>query len=199
MDSKTDFCTQPAQESAAFLQEIKTQLQTALDAFFPAAKLMPGDILVVGCSTSEIFGEKIGSGGSLSCAQTVFDTISDYCSGAGVFLAAQCCEHLNRALVLTKEACERHRIDEFVNVVPQIHAGGSFATAAYRSFAHPCVVEAIRADAGIDIGDTFIGMHLHPVAVPVRTGVFEIGAAHVTFARTRRKYIGGERAVYDPE
>ena len=108
-----------------------------------------------------------------------------------MFLAAQCCEHLNRAIVIEKEAYKLHRLDNRVNAVPQIHAGGSFATTAYKGFSDPVVVEDIKADAGIDIGDTFIGMHLRAVAVPVRVAVSKIGCAHLTLARTRRKYVGG--------
>ena len=113
----------------------------------------------------------------------------------GIYLAAQCCEHLNRALILEEEAAECYGYEQ-VNVVPQPKAGGSFATAAYAGFEHPTAVERIQAHAGIDIGDTFIGMHLRPVAVPVRTSIRAIGGAHVTCARTRLKYIGGERAHY---
>ncbi len=181
------------------MNKVKEDLLTALSALFEIAKLEEGDIFVVGCSTSEILGNKIGSSGSEECAKVVFDTINDFCKDKGVFLAAQCCEHLNRAIVIEKEAYKMHRLDNRVNAVPQIHAGGSFATSAYKGFSDPVVVENIKADAGIDIGDTFIGMHLRTVAVPVRVGVSQIGCAHLTLARTRRKYIGGERAVYNSD
>ncbi len=177
--------------------EIKSKLQTALDNLFEAANLEKGDILVVGCSTSEVLGERIGSSGSLECAKVIFDCLHEKCKETGIFLAAQCCEHLNRAIVIEKEAYLYHRLDSRVNVVPQIHAGGSFATTVYQGFENPVVVEHIKADAGIDIGDTFIGMHLKEVAVPVRVGVTTVGEAHLTCARTRYKYIGGERANYD--
>lgn len=180
------------------MDNIKNQMNTALENLFAAAKLQKGDILVVGCSTSEILGDKIGSNGSLECAKAVFEVLNTCCKKHGVFLAAQCCEHLNRAIVIEREALIYHRLDCEVNAVPQIHAGGSFATTVYAGFENPCVVEHIKADAGIDIGDTFIGMHLKEVAVPVRVGIFNIGEAHLTCARTRRKYIGGERAVYNP-
>ena len=128
-------------------------------------------------------------------AKAVFEVIDQACRQRHLFLAAQCCEHLNRALIVEEEAAEKYGL-EMVNVVPQLKAGGSFATAAYAGFEHPTAVERIQAHAGIDIGDTFIGMHLRPVAVPVRTSIRAIGGAHVTCARTRLKYIGGERAHY---
>ena len=131
-------------------------------------------------------------------AEVVFGGIYQATEEAGVFLAAQCCEHLNRALILEKEAAVKYGY-EIVNVVPQPKAGGSFATAAYKAFECPVAVEHIRAHAGMDIGDTLIGMHLKDVAVPVRIRTREIGDAHVVCARTRAKYIGGSRAVYDEE
>ena len=160
------------------------------------AGLRKGDILVVGCSTSEVAGASIGSFSSPELAEAVFGGIYQVVQDAGVWLAAQCCEHLNRALILEREAAERFGY-EIVNVVPQPKAGGSFATAAYKAFEHPAAVEHIRAHAGIDIGDTLIGMHLRDVAVPVRTRIGEIGNAHVVCARTRPKFIGGGRAIYD--
>lgn len=149
---------------------------------------------MVGCSTSEILGERIGSNSNPEAAQAVFDGIFSALKERGVFLAAQCCEHLNRAVVIEREAVPGA---EIVNAVPQPKAGGSFATSAYNSFDDPVVLEEIHADAGLDIGDTLIGMHLKRVAVPVRLEHNKIGAAHITAARTRPKFIGGIRAVYD--
>ena len=157
-----------------------------------------GDILVVGCSTSEVAGAGIGTFSSPELAEVVFGGIYQATEEAGIFLAAQCCEHLNRALILEKEAARKYGY-EVVNVVPQPKAGGSFATAAYKAFEHPVAVEHIKAHVGIDIGDTLIGMHMRDVAVPVRIRTKEIGDAHVVCARTRPKFIGGERAVYDGE
>lgn len=154
------------------------------------------DILVVGCSTSEVGGAGIGTFSSPELAEVVFGGIYQATQEAGVYLAAQCCEHLNRALVLEKEAAARYGY-EIVNVVPQPKAGGSFATAAWKAFEHPVAVEQIRAQVGMDIGDTLIGMHLKAVAVPVRIRTAQIGDARVVCARTRPKYIGGGRAVYD--
>lgn len=181
------------------MDKIKNQLESALKDFSAVANLNKGDVFVVGCSTSEVIGEKIGTSGNVECAKMIFETVNSFCNEKGIFLAAQCCEHLNRAIVIEKEAYDFLRLDNMVNAVPQIHAGGSFATAAYNGFKEPVLVEHIKADAGIDIGDTFIGMHLRDVAVPVRVGISSIGCAHLTLARTRRKYVGGERAVYDPK
>lgn len=161
-------------------------------------RLEPGDLLVVGCSTSEVCGAKIGSESRPEVAMQVYSGIADACREAGIFLAAQCCEHLNRALILEKEAAKL-RGYEIVNVVPVPKAGGSFATLAYQNMHHPVAAEHIRADAGLDIGDTLIGMHLKDVAVPVRLSIGQIGEAHLVAARTRAKYIGGQRAQYDGE
>lgn len=160
------------------------------------AKLTQDQILVVGCSTSEVGGASIGTFSSPDLAEVVFGGIYQATQEAGVYLAAQCCEHLNRALILERAAAEKYGY-EIVNVVPQPKAGGSFATAAYKAFEEPVAVEHIRAHAGMDIGDTLIGMHLKDVAVPVRIRTGEIGDAHVVCARTRAKFIGGERAIYD--
>lgn len=160
------------------------------------AQLEEGRIFVVGCSTSEVGGAGIGTFSSPDLAEVVFGGIYQATQEAGVYLAAQCCEHLNRALILEKEAAEKYGY-EVVNVVPQPKAGGSFATAAFKAFEHPVAVEHIKAHAGMDIGDTLIGMHLKEVAVPIRIRTAQIGDAHVVCARTRPKYIGGARAVYD--
>lgn len=162
------------------------------------AKLEEGDILVVGCSSSEVSNHTIGSFSSEKIGKAIFDTLYEITRNRHVFLATQCCEHLNRALIVEKKCAVAHRLP-IVNVVPQLKAGGSFSTAAYHGFEQAVAVETIQADAGIDIGDTLIGMHLKPVAVPVRTSLSSIGNAHVVCARTRYKYIGGERAAYEPE
>lgn len=161
-----------------------------------AAKLPAGQLLVVGCSTSEVGGAGIGTYSSPELAEVVFGGIYQATQEAGVYLAAQCCEHLNRALILEQEAADKFGYEP-VNVVPQPKAGGSFATAAYKAFEEPVAVEHIKAGAGMDIGDTLIGMHLKDVAVPVRIRTKEIGDAHVVCARTRPKFIGGDRAGYD--
>ncbi len=162
------------------------------------AGLKKGDLFVVGCSTSEVGGAEIGSFSSPELAEMVFGGIYQATEEAEVYLVAQCCEHLNRALVLEREAAQRYGY-EAVNVIPQPKAGGSFATAAYKAFEEPVMVEHVKAHAGMDIGDTLIGMHLKDVAVPVRIRTTQIGDAHVVCARTRPKYIGGGRAVYAEE
>lgn len=174
--------------------DIREQAAEACRELCEKAGLRKGQILVVGCSSSEICGSKIGSSSSPETAEAVFSGIYEILQEKGIYLAAQCCEHLNRALIIEQEAVTDQ---EIVNVVPQPKAGGSFATAAYRHFRHPVAVEEIRADGGIDIGNTLIGMHLKRVAVPVRLDNNRIGQACVTAARVRRKFIGGVRACYD--
>jgi uncharacterized protein (TIGR01440 family) len=178
-------------------EEIRRQMGAALTEFLETARLREGDLLVVGCSSSEVMGGQIGHASSFEAAQALYEEIAGILVPRGIFLAAQCCEHLNRALILEEAAVRRYGYEP-VNAVPQPKAGGSFATAAYRAMEHPCTVEHIRAHAGLDIGDTFIGMHLREVAVPVRISLDHIGEAHLTCARTRAKFIGGERAHYDP-
>ena len=174
--------------------------QSAFDAareLCATAGLKAGDVLVVGCSSSEIVGGRIGKASSPEAAEAVWRGVSRAAAEVGAYVAAQCCEHLNRAIIIEREALRGAAAGEIVNVVPQIHAGGSFATAAYRAMSDPVAVEEIRADAGLDIGSTLIGMHLKRVAVPVRLNVRTIGDAPVTAARVRPKFIGGSRAVYD--
>lgn len=177
---------------------IGSEAYSAARELLEAAGLEKGDIFIVGCSTSEVAGADIGTFSSPELAEVVFGSIYQAAQEAGVYLAAQCCEHLNRAVILEKEAAVRYGA-EIVNVVPRPKAGGSFASAAYKAFEHPAAVEHIRAHAGLDIGDTLIGMHLKDVAVPVRIRVKEIGNAHVVCARTRPKFIGGSRAAYDDD
>jgi len=179
-----------------FLKKVKEEAEKAAEELIAAAKLSKGDILVVGCSSSEVTGERIGTASSLETAQAVFEGIYQVVTEKGIFLAAQCCEHLNRALIIEKELAVRERLP-IVNVVPQPKAGGSFGTTAYSRFQQPVAVEHIKAQAGMDIGDTLIGMHLQDVAVPVRIEIKQIGQAHLVCARTRGKFIGGARAVYD--
>lgn len=178
------------------LKQIREEAYEATRELLELAKLCPGQLLVVGCSTSEVAGEKIGTYSSPELAEAVFEGIYTAVQEKKVYLAAQCCEHLNRALILEKAAAEKYGYEP-VNVVPQPKAGGSFATAAYKYFAEPVAVEQIKAHAGMDIGDTLIGMHLKAVAVPVRPERKKIGEAHLVCARTRAKFVGGERAVYD--
>ena len=178
------------------MKTLYEQAKQATQELLAAAKLEKGALLVVGCSSSEITGSKIGTDSRPETAQEVFSGICDVLKENGIFLAAQCCEHLNRALVVEEAYAKAHDL-EIVNAVPQPKAGGSFATAAYKGFERPCLVETVRADAGLDIGGTLIGMHLKRVAVPVRLSVKTIGEAILIASRTRPKYVGGARAVYD--
>ena len=177
-------------------EQLTIQAKAVINELYEKAKLKRGDIVVIGCSTSEIVGSKIGTHSNPDVAKTVFEAIYEYAQQKGIYLAFQCCEHLNRAIVIEKEAAA---FAEPVNVVPQPKAGGSMATQAYSHFKNPVVVEEIKADAGIDIGFTLIGMHLKKVAVPLRLENNKIGQATVLAARTRPKFIGGARAVYDEE
>ena len=176
-------------------QNIKETVAKAVTELIEAAHLKKGDILVVGCSSSEIKGERIGKGSDMNAAEAVYEGIKPILDEKGIFLAAQGCEHINRAIITERAALGP--LDEVVNVVPQLHAGGSFTVTVYNNAKDPVALEKIQADAGMDIGDTLIGMHLKPVAVPVRLSMKEIGCAHLTCARTRPKFIGGERAKYD--
>lgn len=160
-----------------------------------AANLEAGDLLVIGCSTSEVTGNKIGTASKPETARELWQGILKAAEESNIYVAAQCCEHLNRALIVEKELA-KSRGYEMVNVVPQPKAGGSLATMAYEYMNDPVAVEHIKAEAGIDIGDTLIGMHLKDVAVPVRLSTDKLGDAHVVCAKTRLKYIGGERAKY---
>jgi uncharacterized protein (TIGR01440 family) len=177
---------------------ITQQIQTVAQEVAEMAQLGKDKLLVVGCSTSEVVGKRIGKGGSEDAAVALYEGLEAVRQRYGFAIAWQCCEHLNRALVIDRNTQESLHIDE-VTVVPVPSAGGSMAAYVYRQLPDPVVVEQIRADAGIDIGDTLIGMHLKPVAVPLRPHLRQIGAAHITAARTRPKLIGGARAVYQIE
>lgn len=176
---------------------IRTQTETAVRELLQAANMRRGDIFVVGCSSSEILGKRIGHGSSMQAAEAVYAGIMPLLRENGLFLAAQCCEHLNRAIIIERSALAPWT--DVVNVIPQPHAGGSFAVTAYQNMEDPVAVESIRAGAGIDIGGTLIGMHLRAVAVPVRVSLSQIGSANIICARTRPKYIGGSRAVYNTD
>ena len=179
-------------------EEITAQARTAVTELLEQAKLKPGALLVIGCSSSEMVGSRIGKGSSEEAAKAAFEGIYPVLRERGIYLAVQCCEHLNRALILAQAAAEKFGYEP-VNVRPWAHAGGSFATTVWENLEAPCAVEHIRAKAGMDIGDTLIGMHLKEVAVPVRLGVKKIGQANLVCARTRPRFIGGERARYQEE
>lgn len=177
-------------------QQLQQQTTDILTELIAQSGIGTGQILVVGCSSSEIAGGTIGHDSNMDCAKTVFDVIYNICKQHRIFLAAQCCEHLNRALIVERICAEQYQLP-IVCAVPKPKAGGSFATCAWESFEDPVTVETIRAHAGLDIGGTLIGMHLREVAVPLRLKQNHIGNAHILCARTRPKYIGGNRTCYE--
>lgn len=179
-----------------FIDNVKNQLKESAEELIEKAKLQAGDIIVIGCSSSEILGDNMGTNSSPELGEQVFVTLNDVFREKGIFVAAQCCEHLNRAIIIEQKAAKNL---EQVNVVPVPKAGGSFATAAYKHMENPVAVERIKADAGLDIGGVLIGMHLKNVAVPVKLSRKSIGNALLLAARTRPKFIGGVRANYNEE
>lgn len=180
------------EEMSILYQQTRQAVQELLEQARPAA----GQLVVIGCSTSEVLGSRIGSASSVEAARWIYAAAAEVIAAKGCYLAAQCCEHLNRALIIEEEAAQKYGYEP-VCVVPQPKAGGSFATEAWKNMKHPVAVEHIRAACGLDIGGTLIGMHLKEVAVPVRLTVDQIGAARILCARTRPKYIGGARAKYE--
>ena len=178
------------------MKEIYEAVARAVSEVLEISGIQRGEIFILGCSTSEVIGEKIGKASVYEVGETIIAAALSVLEPRGIHLAVGCCEHLNRAVVLSREAAKQYGFEP-VSVVPAPKAGGSAATAAYRLIENAVVVEFARCHAGMDIGDTFIGMHLRHVAVPVRISVSQIGHAHLTCARTRPKFIGGSRAVYD--
>ena len=181
-------------DDKAIVEQIRNDAINAAKELVEKAHLTAGKIVVVGCSTSSTLGNDIGSHSVPEVGKALFEALQSVFKPLGIYIAAQCCEHLNRAIIIEREAVPGA---EIVNVVPQPKAGGSFATACYQAFEHPVALEHVKADAGIDIGGTLIGMHLKEVAVPLRLSQKNIGKAIVLAARTRPKFIGGDRAHYD--
>ena len=177
------------------MQEIKQQMKDAFTEFLEVSNLRAGQICVIGCSTSEVHGGRIGKDSQPDIAEALYEVLAPMAEEKGIYLAFQCCEHLNRALVVDREVMEKYNLTQ-VTVVPQIHAGGSMGSYAYRHKKDPVMVETIQAHGGLDIGETLIGMHLKAVAVPKRLAVKFIGNARLTAASNRPKLIGGERAKY---
>ena len=176
--------------------ELKKQLTAMVESVLATANLQTDDIFVLGCSTSEIIGGVIGKNSSAEVGQWVIHTLKEILDPLNIHLAVQGCEHLNRALVVERKVAKANHF-EIVSVKPSLHAGGACSVAAFDQFTDPVEVEHIVAQAGIDIGDTSIGMQVKHVQVPVRPSSNTLGAAHVTALRTRPKYIGGPRAVYE--
>lgn len=176
-------------------EQIERDSRIIIEELIEKAKLKEGSLLVIGCSSSEVVGGKIGKDSSFESAEIIYKTIKPILEKSKINLVAQCCEHLNRALVIEKEVAEKLGY-ETVNVIPKIHAGGSFATVVYENMKEPTIIETVKADAGLDIGGTLIGMHLKNVAVPLRLSINKLNKANILCAYTRSKYIGGERAKY---
>ena len=180
------------------LEQIVKEARTAIEELFEVANLEKGDIVVIGCSTSEVMGQKVGTFSTLDVGRALVDTFYPFIKEKGLYMAAQCCEHLNRSVIIEKSAVREWGLER-VNVKPQLHAGGAFAMSLWDTLEHPVAVEKVQAAAGLDIGGVLIGMQLRPVAVPVRMSVNTIGKARLTAARTRPKFVGGERAIYVDE
>ena len=185
-----------AEEARVFLERIKEEARAIVSELIEVSGLKAGQILVVGCSSSEVTGNKIGKASVPSVADALLDGIFPLLKGKGIYLAAQCCEHLNRAIIIEAECAERIGADP-VCVIPVPKAGGSFAATCFKRFENAVAIEHIKAHAGLDIGGTLIGMHLREVAVPVRLSRKTLGEANILCARTRPKYIGGDRAQYN--
>ena len=180
------------------LETIRQEVRAVAEELITTAQMKPGQILVVGCSSSEIHNSKLGTDSSQEIGQAVFEALYACTKEHGLYLAAQCCEHLNRSIVIEREAAKANGY-QIVSAIPQPHAGGSWATNCWQRFNDPVLVEEVRAAAGMDIGGTLIGMHLRRVAVPVRLSMDHIGQAILLCARTRPPFIGGSRAVYSQE
>ncbi|RUL53166.1 TIGR01440 family protein [Lysinibacillus antri] len=179
-------------------QHLQQPLSQLLHELEEQVDFQPNQLFVVGCSTSEVAGAKIGTAGALEIAEVLYEEFNRFAKKHNLYLVFQGCEHINRALTLEYEAAVKYSLEP-VTVIPAKHAGGSMSAYAYTQLDNPVVVEHVRAHAGIDIGQTMIGMHLKEVAVPIRTSIRQIGDAVVTVAKTRPKLIGGERAIYIKE
>ena len=178
------------------IDDIFEETQSALNEFLMESGVKSGQVIVLGCSTSEVAGERIGQASNEAYGRAIIQAVLPIVRSQGLYLAVQCCEHLNRALVVEEEAAEKYNF-ELVTVVPVLKAGGAAATAAYRLFNKPVMVEKVAAHGGLDIGDTEIGMHVIPVQVPVRLSIKKIGQASLTCLKRRPKFIGGARAQYE--
>ena len=176
-------------------QIIRAQVTKAILDLAKAGSLQPGTQLVIGCSTSEIAGGQIGKASAPEIGEWVVAAVLNVCRQREFIPIFQCCEHLNRSLVIPLEAARESRYVR-VNAIPQPKAGGSVPAAAWKMLEEPCLVMQVQADAGLDIGDVLVGMHIRPVAVPFRGEVKQVGQAHVVSAFSRLPYVGGERAVY---
>lgn len=180
------------------LEQLKKDTRLILCDALDKANLRQGQILVLGLSSSEVAGGQIGKASSIEIGEVIVKTLLDELTSREIFLAVQGCEHLNRALVVERELADKKEL-EIVNVLPSLHAGGAGQLAAFKYFKDPVEVEFITAQAGLDIGDTSVGMHVKHVQVPIRPALRELGGAHVTALASRPKLIGGSRARYQED
>ena len=176
--------------------EIESTLHKAVAALVTAGQIAPGGLIVLGCSTSEVAGARIGKGSVPELGQVIAQAMLDACHAHGLDAAFQCCEHLNRCIVMEQRVLKEQRLTQ-VRAIPQPKAGGSVPAAAWKLLEQPALAMNVQADAGIDIGDTLVGMHIRPVAVPLRIEENHVGHANLVMAYSRLPYIGGSRAVYE--
>lgn len=177
-------------------EEINRVLDAAVEALVQAGRMAPGSMIVLGCSTSEVAGARIGKGSVPELGEIIARAMLDACHKRGLSAAFQCCEHLNRAIVMEQDALDQRRLMQ-VRAIPQPKAGGSVPAAAWKMLKSPALAMSVQAEAGIDIGDTLVGMHIRPVAVPLRMEYGSVGHANLVMAYSRLPYIGGSRAVYE--
>ncbi|MBR4082544.1 MAG: TIGR01440 family protein [Clostridia bacterium] len=176
--------------------EAETVLSACVDELMAAGQIERGGVIVLGCSTSEVAGGKIGKASVPELGEVIAQAMLKACSAHGLQAAFQCCEHLNRAIVIEETTARAMGLTR-VRAVPQPKAGGSVPAAAWQLMDKPCLVYRIEADAAIDVGDTLVGMHIRPVAVPLRGAYKHLGCANLVMAYSRLPYIGGERAKYE--
>ena len=176
--------------------EVFCVIDAAVDALAKAGDIQPGGVIVLGCSTSEVAGARIGKGSVPELGDVIAEAMLTACAARGLNAAFQCCEHLNRAIVMEQRVLDERRLTQ-VRAIPQPKAGGSVPAAAWKRLNHPALAMNIQAEAAIDIGDTLVGMHIRPVAVPMRIEYGKVSHANLVMAYSRLPYIGGSRAVYE--
>ena len=177
-------------------QEIIDRIDAAVAALCDKGRLEAGSVIVLGCSTSEVAGGQIGKASVPELGAVIAKAMIDTCRARGMEPAFQCCEHLNRAVVMEKSALRARGLVQAA-AVPQPKAGGSVPAAAWKLLESPALAISVQAEAGIDVGDTLVGMHIRPVAVPLRIDTNRVGQANLVMAYSRLPFIGGSRAVYE--
>lgn len=180
------------------VEQLARETQAITRDILEKSAIVTGQVFVLGLSSSEVAGGLIGKNSNAEIGRIIVQAVLEETKKRGLYLAVQGCEHVNRALVVEKEYAERKDL-EIVNVLPSLHAGGSGQVAAFELMSDPVEVEEIVAHAGLDIGDTAIGMHVKRVQVPLVPFQRELGGAHVTALASRPKLIGGARAHYQAD